>query len=145
MLFILIKKLGSFLVKKTQVMSQQNTASWTYCFYCFSPSFVLLFAIVLHQLCLLHQVGAKNWSGSNLPKASQQCAPPVLDDVSLGLLPKATATKYILGCYYIDPYKCTHYKLFVNISNCLFGYWSKLVSSQESFVWNSVHTVHNIP
>jgi len=27
---------------------------------CFRRSFVLLFRIVLHQLCLLHQVGAKN-------------------------------------------------------------------------------------
>ena len=40
----------------------RGASSWctsqTYCFYCFPRSFVLLLPIVLHQLCLLHQVGA---------------------------------------------------------------------------------------
>ena len=41
-------------------VSQQNIASQTYCFYCCLGSFVFLFPIVLHQLCLLHQLGAQS-------------------------------------------------------------------------------------
>ena len=39
----------------------------TYCFDCFPRSFVLLFPIVLHQLSLLHQVGAgeSDWPHSS--------------------------------------------------------------------------------
>ena len=35
-----------------------DTVSQTNCFYCFLRSFVLLLPIVLHQMCLLHQVRA---------------------------------------------------------------------------------------
>ena len=73
-----------FFVQKTQVTSQQNAASQTYCFYCFPRSFVLLFPIVLHQLCLLHQVGADTcdidlvqwFSHHQSPIAQWQSIPP---------------------------------------------------------------------
>ena len=41
-----------------QEKSKSLVVRQTYYFYCFPRSFVLLFPIVLHQLCLLHQVGA---------------------------------------------------------------------------------------
>ena len=75
---IKVRDFGSFLVQKTQYMyiSQQNSASQTYCFQCFPRSFVLLFPVVLHQLCLLHQIGAgkfgfcsrKKWGDSQKRK-----------------------------------------------------------------------------
>ena len=37
--------------------------SQTYCFYCFPCSFLLLFPIALHQLCLPHHVGAPSRQG----------------------------------------------------------------------------------
>ena len=57
------RKSGSLFVQKTQLTSQYNTFSQTYCLYCFPRSFVLLFPIVLRQLCLLHEVKAKNLVG----------------------------------------------------------------------------------
>ena len=62
-----------FLVQKTQDASQWNTASQTYCF-CFPRSFVLLISIVLHQLCLLHQVGTTfSFSSNTWPYTSVCC------------------------------------------------------------------------
>ena len=52
--------------KKNNLIYTTNAASQTYCFYCFPRYFVLLFLIVLQQLCLLHQVGAGKWLRSRV-------------------------------------------------------------------------------
>lgn len=75
----------------------------------------------------------------NLPKASQQCAPPVLDDVSLVLLPKATATKYVVECYYTDPY-ISLLKLFDNIKTIYLD-----TCSNEWVQMASPHSIHSWP
>ena len=49
------RRFVSFMVQKTQDPSQQNTASQSYC-----HSFVLLFPIFLHRLCLVHQLRAED-------------------------------------------------------------------------------------
>ena len=47
--------MGSFFVWKTQ---QKNASPETYCLHCLPRCFVFLSSIVVHQLCLLHQVWA---------------------------------------------------------------------------------------
>ena len=48
---------GSFLVYKTQDVTIEHCLQ-TYCFYCVPHSFVLLFSIVIGELCLVHQARA---------------------------------------------------------------------------------------
>ena len=50
--------IGLLLGVQDKGTSQKNAVPQTYCFDYFPRSFVVLFSIVLRQVCLLHQVGA---------------------------------------------------------------------------------------
>ena len=57
----------------------KKAAPQTYCLYCFTCSFVLLYSIVVRQMCLLHQVRAPN------PQGISVCYRRITRKVPLGI------------------------------------------------------------